>query len=248
MMWLLYLAGVRCYLLAIRVASFFIPKAKLWIDGRAEQVPLWEQLAAKKEKRIWFHCASLGEFEQGRPLLEQLRKEYPDHKIVLTFFSPSGFVVRKNSPLADAVFYMPMDHPVTSKKFIAAIQPSMAFFVKYEFWYFYGRELSKKKIPFFCISAIFRPSQIFFKPLIGIFFRKMLLRFTQIFVQDQDSLKLLYKERITNVTVSGDTRYDSVYQNFTHSESIPEIELFCGHDKIMICGSTWPDDETIYFR
>jgi 3-deoxy-D-manno-octulosonic-acid transferase len=222
-----------------------VPKAKLWLEGRAEQVSLWEHLATKKEQRIWFHCASLGEFEQGRPVLEQLRKEYPEHKIVLTFFSPSGYSIRKNTLLADYVFYLPLDHPITSKKFIAAIKPSMAFFVKYEFWYFYGRELFKRKIPFFCISAIFRPSQIFFKPLVGVFFRKMLLKYTQIFVQDQDSLKLLYKQRITNVTVAGDTRYDSVYQNFTKSEAILEVEKFCGIDRIMVCGSTWPEDEKV---
>ena len=244
-MWILYLLGVRAYGFAIRVATLFNPKAKEWIIGRRG----WHRTVnkafeGKQEKRIWFHCSSLGEFEQGRPVLEAIKKEYPLHKIVLTFFSPSGYNVKKNDPIADYIFYMPLDGPVRSKKFLDQVNPEMAFFVKYEFWYFYGKELASRKIPFFCVSAIFRPGQVFFHSL-GKFFRKLLLRFTHLFVQDQESLQLLYKSGITNVTVSGDTRFDRVYENSKQKHSLPEIEKFCGDSKIMVCGSTWPQDEEL---
>lgn len=244
-MWILYLLGVRAYGFAIRVATLFNPKAKEWIIGRRGwHRTIINAFEGKQEKRIWFHCSSLGEFEQGRPVLEAIKREYPQHKIVLTFFSPSGYNVKKNDPIADYVFYMPLDGPVRSKKFLDQVNPDMAFFVKYEFWYFYGKELASRKIPFFCVSAIFRPGQVFFHSL-GQFFRKLLLRFTHLFVQDQESLQLLYKSRITNVTVSGDTRFDRVYGSSKQKHSLPDIEKFCGDSKIMVCGSTWSQDEEL---
>jgi 3-deoxy-D-manno-octulosonic-acid transferase len=244
LMWPLYFAGILLYEAAIRVASIFNDKAKLWVAGRKEQQPLWEALKGKNEKRILFHCASLGEFEQGRPVLEALRSEYPDHKIVLTFFSPSGYEVRKNTPLADYVFYLPMDGPVISRKFVKTISPKMIFFVKYEFWYFYGKYIAKKKIPYYCVSAIFRADQVFFK-FYGGFFRKMLLRFTHLFVQDQNSLSLLYKQSIARVTVTGDTRFDRVIANAQHPLELSEIKSFVSDKKVIVAGSTWSQDEEI---
>lgn len=241
---LLYYIGILFYEAAIRVASLFNSKAKQWIEGRAQQQKLWANLQGINERRILFHCASLGEFEQGRPVLEALRAEYPDHKIVLTFFSPSGYEVQKNTALADYVFYLPMDGPVMSRKFIKAISPKMIFFVKYEFWYFYGEYIAKKKIPYYSISAIFRADQIFFK-VYGGFFKKMLLRFTHLFVQDQNSLSLLYNLHVPRVTVAGDTRFDRVVANAQQPLLLSEVKLFVEDKKVIVAGSTWPQDEEI---
>ncbi len=148
-MWIIYFLLVSFYGLAIRIASIFNPKAKLWVKGRSEQKQKIRSLRKNDEKRIWFHCASLGEFEQGRPVIEAVRKDYPNHKIVLTFFSPSGYEVKKDDPIADYVFYLPLDSPANAKSFIRSVNPTLVFFVKYEFWYFYGKELQKRKIPYF---------------------------------------------------------------------------------------------------
>jgi 3-deoxy-D-manno-octulosonic-acid transferase len=243
-MWIPYWLGIKVYHGAIFIASLFNEKAKRWIQGRNDQRSEWNALKNIDEKRILFHCASLGEFEQGRPVLEALRKEYPKHKIVLTFFSPSGYEIRKNTDLADYVFYLPLDGPNSSRRFIRAVKPDMVFFVKYEFWYFYGRYLAHKKIPFYCISAIFRPGQIYFK-FYGLFFKKMLLRFTHIFVQDQASLQILYKHSIARVTVTGDTRFDRVADTALQSDSITQVEQFCSNKKVFVAGSTWPEDHKL---
>ena len=153
----IYLFVIKFYGLSIRILANFNEKAKAWVEGRKGwREKLSSALSNDHRQRIWFHCASLGEFEQGRPVLQQLRAEFPDHCIVLTFFSPSGYLNRKNEPLADVVTYLPLDGPVASKSFINLLNPAMVFFVKYEFWYFYGKELHKRKIPFFCISAMFK--------------------------------------------------------------------------------------------
>jgi 3-deoxy-D-manno-octulosonic-acid transferase len=245
-MWIIYFLLVSFYGLAIRIASIFNPKAKLWVKGRSEQKQKIRSLRKNDEKRIWFHCASLGEFEQGRPVIEAVRKDYPNYKIVLTFFSPSGYEVKKDDPIADYVFYLPLDSPANAKSFIRSVNPTLVFFVKYEFWYFYGKELQKRKIPYFCISAIFRSKQIFFQPFIGEFFRKILLRFTHIFVQDQESLSLLYKLRVARVTVSGDTRFDRVYQNSLSGIDLPLIKSFVENKKTIVFGSTWAKDESVF--
>jgi len=245
-MWIIYFLLVSFYGLAIRIASIFNPKAKLWVKGRSEQKQKIRSLRNNDEKRIWFHCASLGEFEQGRPVIEAVRKDYPNYKIVLTFFSPSGYEVKKDDPIADYVFYLPLDSPANAKSFIRSVNPTLVFFVKYEFWYFYGKELQKRKIPYFCISAIFRSKQIFFQPFIGEFFRKILLRFTHIFVQDQESLSLLYKLRVARVTVSGDTRFDRVYQNSLSGIDLPLIKSFVENKKTIVFGSTWAKDESVF--
>lgn len=245
MQWL-YLLIISAYGWTIRFAALFNQKARDWIVGRRG----WEEklrtdLSTKSARRIWFHCPSLGEFEQGRPVLEQIRRQYPDHCIVLTFFSPSGFNVRKNEPLADIVLYMPLDGPVRSKKFVQLVKPELVFFVKYDFWYYYGKVLHESKIPFFCVSAIFRPSQLFFKPY-GKFFRKILTRYTHIFVQDQSSLELLYKSAIPAVTVSGDTRFDRVLENVQRrSNELNIIAQFAEGGDVLVAGSTWKEDEKL---
>ncbi len=241
----IYLVGVEIYGVGILAASFFNEKAKKWVEGRKNIFKIIRNaLADKTEKRIWIHCASLGEFEQGKPIIEALKKEYPEFKIAVTFFSPSGYEAKKNDMLADYIFYLPLDGPKKAKKFIDLVSPSMVFFVKYDFWHFYIRELKKRKIPLYFISADFRPSQIFFQ-WYGKFFYKMLRRVTHLFVQNQQSLELLYRNSIPQVTVSGDTRFDRVYENSLNGKPFPEIEKFCEGKKILIAGSTWHADEEV---
>ena len=240
-LWPIYYLGIQLYRISLKLAARFNDKAYEWVNGRRKLAPIWKKLKEVNEQRIWVHCASLGEFEQGKPLIEALKEAYPGYKIVLTFFSPSGYQVRKNTPVADYVFYMPLDGPSASRRFIKAIQPKMVFFVKYEFWYFYGRYLSKKKIPFFCVSAIFREDQVFFK-WYGGFFKQMLMRYNHLFVQDQASLKLLYKNAISKVTVAGDTRFDAVCKIASEQKHIEEIETFKSDRKLIVVGSSWKSD------
>ena len=240
-LWPFYYLGIQLYRLSIKIAARFNDKAYEWVNGRKKLAPVWKKLKNIQEQRIWVHCASLGEFEQGKPLIEALKEAYPEYKIVLTFFSPSGYQVRKNTPIADYVFYMPLDGPSASRRFIKAIQPKMVFFVKYEFWYFYGRYLAKKKIPFFCVSAIFRENQVFFK-WYGGFFKQMLMRYNHLFVQDQASLKLLYKNAISKVTVAGDTRFDAVCKIASEHKHIEKIEAFKSNKKLIVVGSSWKSD------
>ncbi|WP_461448982.1 3-deoxy-D-manno-octulosonic acid transferase [Mucilaginibacter sp.] len=237
-MLLIYNIGVQLYLCAIYAASLFNKKAKLWLKGRDNII------YQKFEKSIWFHFASLGEFEQGRPLLEYVRNIHPGEKIVVTFFSPSGYEIRKNTPLADAVYYLPIDTDANSRKFIDAIQPAMAIFTKYEYWYHYFNELHKNDIPLYVISGIFRPGQVFFKWYGGLH-RKMLGFVSHFFVQDAASKELLQTVGISNVTVSGDTRFDRVWANAEHPKDLQLIPEFKSNHKIFIAGSTWPDDEAL---
>lgn len=245
-MWVVYTLVIELYGLIIKLAALFNGKAKHWVEGRKkwkDNLSIVLQSNSNK-KRLWFHASSLGEFEQGRPVLEQLRKEFPDHFIVLTFFSPSGYEVKKNEKLADYVCYLPLDGSIRSKQFVRILNPSLVFFVKYDFWYYYGRELHQRKIPFFCISAIFRPGQIFFKSWAK-FFKKILTRYTHLFVQDQASLELLYRNSIPSVTVSGDTRFDRVLENSKRPADIPLLNNFCVGSLSIVAGSTWPQDEKL---
>ncbi|MFI5219570.1 MAG: 3-deoxy-D-manno-octulosonic acid transferase [Bacteroidia bacterium] len=247
MKWL-YFLGIKIYGATIYCASFFNPKARLWINGRKNIfLRLSEALEGKKEKRIWFHCSSLGEFEQGKPVMEAIRQEYSGYKIILTFYSPSGYEIRKNDAVVDYVFYLPTDGKHSACKFIKIVNPKIVFFVKNDFWYYYIKELKEQKIPLYVLSARFRPSQVYFLPPVlgGKFFQKMLRRVAHFFVQDQQSLELLYKHSIPQVTVSGDTRFDRVFHNSLQVASFPEIEKFCNSKKIFIAGSTWPADEKI---
>ncbi len=241
---ILYYIAVKLYGLAILFAAIFNGKARQWVQGRIGWKTHIKNALRPGESRILFHCASLGEFEQGKPVLEAIRKNYPQYKIVLTFFSPSGYEIRKNDALADYVFYLPLDGPFNSKKFIELVNPVMTFFVKYDFWHFYLKELKNRKTPIYFVSSIFRPTQIFFQPLMS-FFDKMLRRVTHFFVQHQSSLELLYNRGIPQVSVTGDTRFDRVYQNSLQLNPIPEIEIFKGNSKLLVAGSTWSADEKL---
>ena len=206
----------------------------------------WEPgVNSRKEKVIWVHCASLGEFEQGRPVIENLRSQYPDSRLILTFFSPSGYEIRKDYKGADMVFYLPMDGPQNAKRFIKLVNPSLVIFVKYEFWYYYLKELKQNNIPLLLISAIFRENSIFFK-WYGDFHRKMLSFFDHLFVQNESSKKLLAGIHLDNITsVCGDTRFDRVIEIAEQFTTIPVIEKFVGNNKTIVAGSTWPEDEQV---
>lgn len=237
-MLLIYNIGVLLYYIIIKSASLFNKKAALWIRGRNNQT------IKKFEKSIWFHFASLGEFEQGRPVLEQLRKRYPEKKIIITFFSPSGYEIRKNTPLADAVYYLPVDTANNAQAFIESIDPELAVFTKYEYWYHYFNELNKNSVPLYVISSIFRKDQVFFK-WYGSLHRKMLTMVTHFFVQDDNSKQLLASLNLNNVTISGDTRFDRVWDNAMQPKPLPVIAEFKGNNKVFVAGSTWPPDEKL---
>ncbi|GAA4097239.1 3-deoxy-D-manno-octulosonic acid transferase [Mucilaginibacter panaciglaebae] len=237
-MLLLYNTGLRIYYLLILLFSAFNKKAALWIKGRQNII------FTTFEKSIWFHFASLGEFEQGRPVLEQVRKQQPGAKIVVTFFSPSGYEIRKNTPLADAVYYLPLDTEANARRFINAINPAVVIFTKYEYWYHFFKQLNNRQIPLYIISGIFRPGQLFFK-WYGSLHRKILGFVTHFFVQDEQSKQLLQTVNITNVTISGDTRFDRVWANAQNPKALPQIEDFKGGQKVFIAGSTWPADEQL---
>lgn len=240
----LYDIGIHLYILFIRIASLKNKKAAAWIKGRKGIFKLIEDSLDRNKVYTWFHFASLGEFEQGRPVLEKLKADQPAASIVITFFSPSGYEIRKNYPLADHVFYLPADTRPNAKEFIRLINPSAAIFTKYEYWYHYFEELHKKNIPLYVISGIFRKEQPFFK-WYGSLHRQMLKWVSHIFVQDESSRKLLESIGIKNVSVSGDTRFDRVAENTRSVKKIPLIEEFCGDKSIFIAGSTWPEDEKI---
>lgn len=237
-MLLLYNTGLHVYYLLILFFSAFNKKAALWIKGRRNTN------YSHFEQSIWFHFASLGEFEQGRPVLEQIRIQQPNSKIVITFFSPSGYEIRNNTPLADAVYYLPLDTAGNARKFIAAINPSVAIFTKYEYWYHFFKELNSRHIPLYIISGIFRPGQVFFKWYGGLH-RKMLQFVTRFFVQDAQSKQLLQTVGINNVTISGDTRFDRVWANAQNPKALPQIEAFKAGKKVFIAGSSWPADEQL---
>ncbi|OCX51297.1 3-deoxy-D-manno-octulosonic acid transferase [Mucilaginibacter sp. PPCGB 2223] len=237
-MLLIYNLFLRIYLILILISSFFNKKAKKWIKGRSGVSLI------RCESSFWFHFASLGEFEQGRPVLEKMRQLHPDQKIVITFFSPSGYEVRKNTPLADYIYYLPLDTAKNARHFIDNINPTLAVFTKYEYWYHYFNELNKRQIPLYVISGIFRPGQVFFKWYGGLH-RRMLGFVTHFFVQDKESQNLLQTLNITNITVTGDTRFDRVWENSQSPKRIETIEKFKAGKPVFIGGSTWPQDEEL---
>lgn len=240
----LYNTGIVFYYIAIRIAAIASKKAQLWLRGRKRIFEKLQQAFPEKQKTVWMHCASLGEFEQGRPLLEEIRKNYPQYRLLLTFFSPSGYEIRKNYDGADVVCYLPLDTPANAKRFISIVNPDIALFVKYEFWFNYQQQLKKRRIPLFVVSANFRSNQHFFK-WYGGWFRKNLNNFTHLFVQNDHSKKLLSKAGISNVTISGDTRFDRVAAITKQAKSFPLIEKFCNNQKVFIAGSSWKPDEDI---
>jgi 3-deoxy-D-manno-octulosonic-acid transferase len=239
---LLYDIGLKAYNGLLTVAAPFNQKAKLMLQGRENQFEKLEQaFAGNTAPVVWFHCASLGEFEQGRPVIEAFKAEFPEYKVMLTFFSPSGYEVRKNYSGADFIYYLPLDSAANARKFLAIVQPKLAVFVKYEFWHYYLQELEQRYIPILSISAIFRPEQVFFKPY-GEFNRNMLRRFTHIYTQNQTSLDLLQTIGITNATIAGDTRFDRVLQTATTIKPIPMVDAFTNGSEVFMVGSSWPAD------
>jgi len=228
----------------MKFASLWHPKAKLWVNGRQN----WEKELRKKvgkiESSVWFHFASLGEFEQGRPVLEALKKAEPETNIIISFFSPSGYEIHKNYPLALAVCYLPLDTTNNATTFIEIIKPKYAVFTKYEYWFYFFRTLHQKHIPLYLISGIFRKNQAFFK-FYGGFYRQMLSFITYFFVQNEESKTLLNSLGITQVSVNGDTRFDRVAENAKNKKELKEIEAFCGSSKVLVAGSTWPADEEL---
>jgi 3-deoxy-D-manno-octulosonic-acid transferase len=241
---LLYNVGILIFSALAYIISPFNSKASLWVKGRKK----WAEKIADKikpgDRVIWMHCASLGEFEQGRPVLEAIKKDLPAFKIILTFFSPSGYEIRKNYDKADCISYLPADSLQNASKFIDLVKPEIVIFVKYEFWNNYITVLYKKKIPLYLISGIFRPEQHFFSRY-GSFFRKMLMKFEKIFVQNQQSLDLLLSIGITKVSLAGDTRFDRVMQIAGSARDIPVLEQFRGSEKLFLAGSSWKQDEEI---
>lgn len=240
----LYNIGILLYGLIIRLVAPFNSKANQFVNGRKQ---IFRQIAARidpSEKHIWFHFASLGEFEQGRPVLEKIKAEHPGKKIVVTFFSPSGYEIRKHYAGADGVFYLPLDTRRNAERFIQAINPEIAIFTKYEFWHHYFSVLAEHKTPLFIISGIFRPEQIFFK-FYGTFNRNILKHVTWFFVQNQQSVDLLKQLKHHNASIAGDTRFDRVAENAEHPTLLPLISSFAAQHKVFIAGSTWPADEQL---
>lgn len=236
---LVYIAGS-----ILKFAALFNEKLSLFIRGRKGVFTLLKENIKADDKVIWFHAASLGEFEQGLPVMEQTRRDYPLHKIVLTFFSPSGYEVRKNTPVADVVCYLPLDTRANAKRFLDLVHPELVVFVKYEFWPNYLRELHSRNINTLLISAIFRPDQAFFKSF-GKFMRSSLKAFTHMFVQDEGSEKLLQSIGFDEVTVSGDTRFDRVGEILLRDNNLEFMERFKGESRLFVAGSTWPEDEEV---
>jgi 3-deoxy-D-manno-octulosonic-acid transferase len=242
----LYNTGIFFYRLFIFIASVNgNKKAKQWIEGRKDwRKKLKETTSGSTQKKIWFHCSSLGEFEQGRPVIEKIKKDFPAHQIVLTFFSPSGYEIRKNYQGADLIMYLPLDTASNANEFISLINPKAVFFIKYEFWHHYLSVLKQKNIPVFFISSNFRPGQIFFRSY-GMFFKNMLKKITCLMVQNNQSARLLTEAGITNFIISGDTRFDRVTEISASPLPLPIAEKFADGKTIIIAGSTWPEDENI---
>ncbi len=241
---LLYNLGILVYGAAAAVMSFFDERARLWVNGRKGWKGYLRQRIVAGEKYVWVHCASLGEFEQGRPVIEAIRKNMAGHRVLLTFFSPSGYEIRKNYPGADIVCYLPLDTPWNAGSFVSIASPSMAVFVKYEFWDNFTLILQKKGVPLYLVSGIFRPGQHFFR-WYGAFFRKILFRFSHIFVQDDRSFELLHSIGLQNVSLAGDTRFDRVVEIAGSAREIPLLDKFRGGERLFLAGSSWKPDEEI---
>lgn len=243
------------YTLIIHILSLLVRLAARLGNEKAKKLSIgqkqvWEQMKSKLqagEQRIWIHCASVGEFEQGRPLIEAIRANYPQFKIVATYFSPSGYELRKNFPGTDYAFYLPFDTARNARRFIDLVDPRKIYFVKYELWYHYLKTIRRRHIPFYLVSANFRPGQFFFK-WYGSWYRPALKAFTRFFVQNEQSRDLLAQIGFTNATVTGDTRFDRVCSIADQARSIPAVEHFVQGKHCIVAGSTWPPDEEIIVR
>ncbi len=226
----------------LKIVAFFNPKIKLFVDGRKSVFAILSEKIKPSDKTIWFHAASLGEYEQGLPVIEKLKEKHPNHKIVVTFFSPSGFEIRKNNKIADVTVYLPLDTKNNAKAFLKLVHPTMVFFIKYEYWPNYLRELQKLELPTYLISGIFREDQLFFK-WYGGFYRNALKTFNYFFVQNESSKKLLQSVGFQNVKFSGDTRFDRVSKILSQDNAIEIIEKFKNNTLTIAVGSSWPKDE-----
>ena len=244
---MLYNLAIGIYDLIVHIMAPFSRKPRKMMKGHWVVYELLRQQIEKDARYIWFHAASLGEFEQGRPLIEKFRAKYPDYKILLTFFSPSGYEVRKNYRGADVVCYLPFDKPRNVKKFLDISNPVMAFFIKYEFWKNYLDELNKRRIPVYSVSSIFRKDQIFFKWYGGTY-RNVLKNFDYLFVQNEASRRFLSKIGINKVTVVGDTRFDRVLQIREEAKELPLVEKFKGDSFTLVAGSSWGPDEDLFLE
>ncbi len=238
-----YSTGIRLYSLLAQAASPFSAKAELWVNGRKDILQkLGMAFKDNNAPVAWFHCASLGEFEQARPVIEAFKVNYPGYKVLLTFFSPSGYTIRKNTNLAEWVFYLPADTAFNARQFLDICKPAIAFFVKYEFWHHYTLELERRNVPLISFSAIFRKKQLFFKPY-GAFYRNILSRFTKIFVQNESSAELLAGIGLSHKTsVVGDTRFDRVRAIVDASREVKEAKYFKCEQPLLVIGSSWPED------
>lgn len=250
----MYNLGIYLYLIGVAIASLFNEKVRKMWRGERNAIRVLKEKVDPEAQYIWFHAASLGEFEQGRPLMEQLRREHPEYKILLTFFSPSGYEVRKNYEGADIICYLPLDTITNARRFLRAIRPVMAFFIKYEFWYNYLHILKHRNVPVYSVSSIFRPDQIFFK-WYGKQYAHVLKCFTHFYVQNQTSKDLLATIGVTDASIVGDTRFDRVLQIKEAAKQLPVVETFCQQPtangqqpQIFVAGSSWPPDEDIFIR
>lgn len=244
---LLYNAAIALYDLAVYLLFPFSRKPRKMVKGHWV---VYDQLRQQREEDaeyIWFHAASLGEFEQGRPMIEEIRRRHPDKKILLTFFSPSGYEVRKHYEGADVVCYLPFDKPRNVRKFLDLARPSMAFFIKYEFWKNYLDELRQRGIPTYSVSSVFRKDQVFFKWYGGLY-RKVLHDFTCLYVQNELSRRYLAKIDVTDVKIVGDTRFDRVLEIMHRAKELPIVEAFRGDGPVLVAGSSWQPDEELFIR
>lgn len=246
----IYTIIISLYSLSLKVVSLFNQKAREWFYGRRnlfnklEEVFTAHYAGENPEPVIWIHCASLGEYEQGRPVIEDIKKKFPGFLVLLTFFSPSGFNNKSANSEADFVFYLPIDTRKNARRFVKTVRPSIAIFIKYEFWFNYLHELYLDKVPVYTVSAIFRPGQHFFK-WYGGWFRKHLRQMNRIFVQDKESAELLSMIDVNNAKISGDTRFDRVSVIRSNAGSLPVLEKYTAGNNILVAGSTWPADEDL---
>ncbi|PJE42422.1 MAG: 3-deoxy-D-manno-octulosonic acid transferase [Flavobacterium sp.] len=243
-MFLLYNFIVLLAAATVKILAFFSPKMKLFVNGRKNVFKTLNEKIKAEDKTIWFHAASLGEYEQGLPVMEQIKAKYPNHKIVLTFFSPSGYEVRKNNTVADVTVYLPLDTSFNAKKFVALTHPELVFFIKYEYWPNYLKVLKQAGIKTYLISGIFREKQAFFK-WYGGFYRNALQTFDYFFVQNESSKKLLQSIGYQNVKISGDTRFDRVVSILGRDNRLDFIEAFKNNTTTIVIGSSWPKDESL---
>lgn len=242
-----YNIGIYAYNGAIRIASLWNPKADLWCKGRVGIFDRMRKALSAADRVVWIHAASLGEFEQGRPVIEAVRREHPEYKIVLTFFSPSGYEIRKNYQGADYVFYLPSDTPSNVRRFMDIVHPEIAIIIKYEFWLNYLSELRRRGVRTYIISSIFRRNSIFFRPY-GWAFRRALRTFDTLFVQNDESVRLLSSINISSVEKTGDTRFDRVADIVNSVKGIEQLDRFAPQRDVFVAGSTWPPDEEILLR